>query len=167
MLKYSKIVEYFRQCPKLNQLQSIASGITVGNTVILPNGSSTVARQDGSVDTIGVYTHTVDPYLTIYQDYQINCYEYYDVKDTNPPQFNANVLTLEEVEEVCEWIDKNDDDCIFPDAGETVVAMECIPLTPQVQYIDASDNIIGYYITVRIQYINRKKKRVVEYDNAS
>lgn len=164
MLKYAKLVEYFRKCPKLNQLQSIASGITVGNTVILPNGSSNRVQQRGSIDTIDVYEHTVDPYLTVYQDYQINCYEFYDVKDTNPPQYNSNVLTLDEVNEVCEWIDKNDDNCIFPDAGETIVAMECIPFTPQVQYIDASENVIGYYITVRIHYINRKKKRVVEYD---
>lgn len=164
MLKYAKIVEYFRKCPKLNQLQSIASGITVGNTVILPNGSSNRVQQRGSIDTIDVYEHIVDPYLIVYQDYQINCYEFYDVKDTNPPQYNSNVLTLDEVNEVCEWIDKNDDDCIFPDAGETIVAMECIPFTPQVQYIDSLENVIGYYITVRIHYINRKKKRVVEYD---
>lgn len=164
MLKYAKIVEYFRKCPKLNELQSIASGITVGNTVILPSGSSTKVKQSGKIDTLEIYEHTVDPYLTVYEDYQINCYEFYDVKDTNPPQFNANVLTLEQVEEVCEWIDKNDDDCVFPEAGETVVAMECIPFTPQIQYIDDSDNIIGYYITVRIYYLNRKKKRVVEYE---
>ena len=55
-------------------------------------------------DVNGYYECTIEPYPSVYEDFQINCYEWYDVNDTSPPQFNENVLTYQEVVGVCDWI---------------------------------------------------------------
>lgn len=163
MINYKNLFDYFRQCPYLKNLKTIAGDSSQGNQVILPNGSGEMFQNNESTDTTGWYENDRKPYPSTYEDFQINCYEFYDVNETNPPQYNVNALTYEEVCSVCEWIDEQDGKENFPDVGEKVVSIECYPFVPQIQYVDPDTNTVGYYITIRIRYVNRKKRRYIEY----
>lgn len=164
MSKYSTLFEYFRNCPYLSNLMSIASNTNKGNTVILPQGASPVVQYQENFDNLGFYQCTISPYPSVYEDFQINCYEWYDVKDTNPPKLNENVLTYEEVCGVCDWVNEQNEKNNFPEIGEKIVSIECNPFVPQIRYVDPDTNTVGYFITVRLRYVNRANTKSVEYE---
>lgn len=164
MNKYTNLFEYFRQCPYLSKLMSIAGNSERGNTIILPQGASPAVQYQERFDTLGDYHCTIEPYPSIYEDFQINCYEWYDAKDSNPPFANENLLTYEEVCGVCDWIKVQNDVNNFPDIGEMIVSIECNPFVPQIRYGDPDTNTVCYFITVRLRYVNRTPRKTVEYE---
>lgn len=164
MDKYAILFEYFRQCPQLQQMMSIAAQANRGNSVILPQGASPAVQYQEKSDVNGWYECTIEPYPSVYEDFQINCYRWYDVKDTNPPSFNDNVLTYQEVCDVCNWIKEQNEANNFPDIGEMIVSIECIPLVPQIRFVNEQTNTVGYFITVRLRYVNRTPRKTVEYE---
>jgi hypothetical protein len=164
MDRYAILFEYFRQCPYLKNLMSIASEANKGNTVILPQGASPAVQYNESVDALGDYQCIIEPYPSVYEDFQINCYEWYDVNDNNPPSLNENVLTYQEVVNVCNWIKAQNEANNFPDIGEMIVSIECNPFVPQIRYVDTDTNTVGYFITVRLRYVNRIPRKTVEYE---
>ena len=143
---------------------SIASDTNRGNTVILPQGASAVVQYQEKFDTLGFYECVIEPYPSVYEDFQINCYEFYDVKDTNPPKINENVLTYEEVCAVCDWVKEQNEKNNFPEIDEKIISIECNPFVPQIRYVDPDTNTVGYFITVRIRYVNRAQRKSVEYE---
>ena len=164
MNKYAKIFDYFRQCPELKDLWSIAATEDRYIRVILPQGASPEMQYREAVDTLGNYQCDIVPYPSVYEDFQINCYEWYDVGDDNEPQRNGNVLSLEDVTKVCEWIKEQNLKNNFPDIGEKIVSIECNPFVPQIRYINPEEQIIGYFITVRLRYVNRAERKSVYYE---
>lgn len=164
MINYKNLFSYFRQCPYLSSLMSIAGEAEQGMKIILPRGSGERIRHSEKVDALGNYTNTITPYPSTYEDFQINCYEWYDVNDTSPPQLNVNTLTYEDVCGVCQWIEEQNAINNFPDVGEKIVSIECLPFVPQIQYIDANTNTVGYYISVRIRYVNDIQGKYIEYE---
>ena len=162
--KYGILFEYFRKCPYLSNLMSIASDTNRGNTVILPQCASSVMQYQENLNTLGFYECQAEPYPSVYEDFQINCYEFYDVKDNNPPIYNENVLTYEEVCGVCDWVKEQNDNNNFPEIGEKIISIECNPFVPQIRYVDADTNTVGYFITVRLRYVNRAKRKFIEYE---
>lgn len=164
MNKYGILFDYFRKCPVLSNLMSIASDTNRGNTVILPQGASPVVKYIENFDNLGFYNCTIEPYPSIYEDFQINCYEWYDVKDNNPPKFNENVLTYEQVCSVCDWVKEQNEKNNFPEIGEKIVSIECNPFVPQIRYVDPETNTVGYFITVRLRYVNKTQRKGVEYE---
>jgi hypothetical protein len=166
MSKYAKLFEYFRQCPYLSKLLSIAGESERGNTIILPQGASPSVQYQEQFDVNGYYQCIIEPYPSVYEDFQINCYEWYDVNDTNPPQFNENVLTYQEVVGVCDWVKAQNEANNFPDIGEMIISIECNPFVPQIRYVDPDTNTVGYFITVRLRYVNRTPRKTVEYEFA-
>lgn len=166
MDKYAVLFEYFRECPYLRNLMSIAGDSDRGNTVILPQGASPTVQYNEQLDVNGWYGCTIEPYPSIYEDFQINCYEWYDVNDTSAPQYNENVLTYQDVCGVCDWIREQDELGNFPDIGEKIISIECNPFVPQIRYVDENTNTVGYFVTVRLRYVNRARRRVVEYDTS-
>lgn len=159
MSKYANLFNYFRQCPYLEDLMSIAAESDQGNAVILPQGASPAVQYDEGFDVNGDYNCRIIPYPSVYEDFQINCYEPYDVNDTNPPQYNTNVLTYEDVCGVCKWIEEQSLIGNFPDIGEKVISVDVEPFVPQVRGIDPKTNTVCYFITVRIRYINPREAR--------
>ena len=163
MNKYAKIFEYFRQCPELKELWSIAATEDVGRRVILPQGASPAVQYQERFDTLGNYECTIEPYPSVYEDFQINCYEWYDVKDGSPPEKNENVLSLESVQSICDWVKAQNDANNFPEIGEQIVSIECNPFVPQIRYVNPEENTVGYFITVRLRYVNRTPRKTMEY----
>lgn len=164
MGKYAKIFEYFRQCPELSELWSIAATEDIGKRVILPQGASPAVQYQERIDVNGAYNGEIVPYPSVYEDFQINCYEWYDVKDSARPSRNENVLSLEDVQRICDWIERQNEARIFPDIGEQVVSIECIPFVPQIRYVNPQENTVGYFITVRLRYVNRRRRVSIEYN---
>lgn len=163
MGKYAKIFEYFRQCPELANLWSIAATEDIGKKVILPQGASPVVQYQEFFDAAGGYNCVIEPYPSIYEDFQINCYEWYDAKDGSAPYLNENVLSLEAVQKICDWVKEQNDANNFPNIGEQVVSIECNPFVPQIRYVNPEENTVGYFITVRLRYVNRTERKSVEY----
>lgn len=164
MSKYARIFEYFRQCPELANLWSIAATEDIGRRVILPQGASPSVQYKEFVDNLGGYNCEIIPYPSVYEDFQINCYEWYDAKDSSAPWKNENVLSLEAVQSICDWIKEQDEKGNFPDIGEKVVSMECNPFVPQIRYVNQEENTVGYFITVRLRYVNKARRKSVEYE---
>ena len=163
MSKYAKIFEYFRRCPDLANLWSIAATEDIGKRVILPQGASPAVQYQEFIDNTGGYNCEIVPYPSVYEDFQINCYEWYDVKDGSAPAHNENVLSLESVQSICEWVKEQNDKNNFPDIGEKIVSIECNPFVPQIRYVNPEENTVGYFITVRLRYVNRAQRKTVEY----
>lgn len=163
MSKYSKLFDYFRQCPQLSDLWSIAATEDIGKRVILPQGASPAVQYQEFIDNTGGYNCEIVPYYSVYEDFQINCYEWYDVKDGSPPDRNENVLSLDAVQSICDWVKKQNDAGNFPDIGEKIVSIECNPFVPQIRYVNADENTVGYFITVRLRYVNRAQRKTVIY----
>lgn len=164
MSKYAKIFEYFRQCPELANLWSIAATEDIGKRVILPQGASPAVQYQESIDNLGGYNCEIVPYPSVYEDFQINCYEWYDVKDGSAPIHNENVLSLEAVQSICDWVKEQNDNNNFPDINEKIVSIECNPFVPQIRYVNPEENTIGYFITVRLRYVNKAQRKSVEYE---
>lgn len=164
MSKYAKIFEYFRQCPELADLWSIAATEDIGKRVILPQGASPAVQYQEFVDNLGGYNCEIIPYPSIYEDFQINCYEWYDVKDGSSPQHNENVLSLEAVQSICDWVKEQNDVGNFPEINEKIVSIECNPFVPQIRYVNPEENTVGYFITVRLRYVNKAQRKTIEYE---
>ena len=164
MSKYAKIFDYFRQCPELANLWSIAATEDIGKKVILPQGASAVVQYQEFIDASGSYNCEIVPYPSVYEDFQINCYEWYDVNDDSAPIRNENVLTLEEVTSICDWVKEQNDIGNFPDINEKIVSIECNPFVPQIRYVNPEENTVGYFITVRLRYVNKAQRKTVEYE---
>lgn len=163
MLNYAKLFEWFRGCPELSELLTVAATENEGVNVIFPLGASEVRRINEYTNVNNEYVCEIIPYESVYEEFQINCYRAYDVRDETAPAQNVNVLTLSEVSRVCEWIKNKDEREEFPDADEQIVSMECVPFVPQIQYINPEEGTVGYFVTVRVRYVNRAKKREMTY----
>ena len=97
--KYVEIFNYLRQCPQLSDLWSVAGTEDIGNRVILPQGASPVYQYNEQIDIYGNYVCDIVPYPSVYEDYQINCFSYYDENDSSAPSDNVNILELQQVQE--------------------------------------------------------------------
>jgi hypothetical protein len=166
MNKYAKIFEYFRQCPELADLWSIAATEEIGKRVILPQGASPAVQYQEFFDSVGNYNCEIVPYPSVYEDFQINCYEWYDVKDGSAPEHNENVLSLEAVQSICDWVAEQNSKNNFPNIEEKIISIECNPFVPQIRYVNAEENTVGYFITIRLRYVNRSPRKTVEYELA-
>ena len=166
MSKYAKLFEYFRQCPELSDLWSIATTEERGARVILPQGASPTHQYQDGLDVYGNYQCEIVPYPSVYEDFQINCFQAYDVNDSSEPYENYNVMQLEDVEKVCQWVKEQNDKRNFPDISEKIVSIECNPFVPQIRYVNEIEKIICYFITVRLRYVNRAERKSIEYECA-
>lgn len=164
MIDCKALFDYFRQCPYLSDMMSIAAESEKGNTVVLPQGASPAVQYQEKRDILGNYECIVAPYPSVYEDFQINCYTGYYVNDTNPPKFNSNVLMYEQVCEVCRWVSEQNAKGNFPEVGERIISIECNPFVPQTRFVDEDTNTVGYFITVRVRYVNRRQRKSVYYE---
>ncbi len=164
LYRVEDLTNYLRQCPELENLLPIAGEAEEGNSIVLPQGASPDKQVNGGYDVNGNFEAEIIPYDVVYEDYHINCYKYYNPRDPKPPERNVNILTEREVKAVCEWVREQNEINNFPHIGEKVICIECNPFVPQVRYVDEANNIVCYFVTVRIYYVNLTPRKTVEYE---
>lgn len=164
MSKISEIFDFMRKCPALENLWSIGATEGSGVKVILPQGASAKVQYQEHIDMTGGYNCEIVPYPSVYEDYQINCFQTFDAKDSSRPNENLNVLNFDEVQSICDWVAEQNDCGNLPlISGKKVVSIECNPFIPQIRYVNTQENIIAYFITMRIRYVNAAQRRSIEY----
>ena len=165
MSKYTEIFGYMRTCPSLEKLWSIGATETLDRAVILPQGASPAVQYQEQLDVLGNYEAIIEPYPSVYEDYQINCFKFYDVNDSSSPSGNINVMSLDEVQAICDWVAEQNETGNLPKiTGRQVISIECNPFVPQIRYVNEQENIIAYFITVRIRYVNPTRRKTVSID---
>lgn len=165
MSKYADLFNWLRTCPALSNLWSIAAEEEIGVRVVLPQGASQSFQYRERVDTIDGYECDIIPFPSVYEDYQINCYAAYDANDSSEPEYNLNVLNIDDVQSIIDWIfDESAAGRVPEIEGEQVISVECVPRVPQIRYINAEESTIGYFITVRVRYVNKAVARSVYYE---
>lgn len=165
MSKYSDLFDFMRTCPSLQDLWSIGATENMGVSVILPQGASEVVTFEESLDVYGNYEANIVPYPSVFEDFQINCFRFYDNKDNSEPSSNINVMSLDEVQSICDWVATQNNIGNLPKFDDKkVVSIECNPFVPQIRYVNEQENIIAYFITVRVRYVNTFKQRQIEYE---
>lgn len=159
MSKYTEIFNYLQQCPQLSQLWNIYAEQADGTNVVLPFGTSRRNTLADGIDTIGGYNGEITPLSSVYEEYQINCY-----RDITANANEYNFMKLEDVQAVCDWIIEQDENGNLPQiTDKQIISIEPYPFNPQIRYIDPEKNIIAYFITVRITYVNTAQARTVEF----
>ena len=153
-----------KQCPQLAALWSIGGTETANNSVILPQGASEAVQYEEQFDNLDCYEGNIIAMPSVYEDFQINCFKFFDNKDGSDPSTNVNVLSYDKVRAVCDWVSAQDDKQNFPVIGKDVISIECVPFVPQILYVNEQENVIAYFITLRVRYVNTKRGRPVEYE---
>ena len=165
MSRLAEVFSWLRQCPQLGSLYPIAGTEEAGVSVIYPQGASARVRYDESLDVLDGYECNIVPFPSVYEDFQVNCFAAYDVRDGSEPEVNVNVLSYDEVQAVCDWIAEQDESGNLPEiTGKDVVSVECNPMVPQVRYVTEQANVVAYFITVRVRYVNTARGRSVYYE---
>jgi len=160
MGKYAEIFEWFKKCPEIKSLWCVSAEEEAGANVIFPQGASIKAMYSCERDVTGEFECSVTPYNSYYEDFQINCYRIFDSSDKSSPKENINVLSLEEVQSVCDWVENQNSENALPKlTGNPVFAVECNPSVPQIRHIDPQTGIIAYFITVRLYFVNLAEPR--------
>lgn len=166
MSEITELFDYFRQCPYLENLWSIGATEKQGISVIYPMGSSERTQKIDNVDTLGFYSCDIVPYPSIYKDFYIRCFKAYDSKDSSSPALNVNVMSYDEAQAVCDWINLQGDIGNVPQiTGQQVVTIECVPSVPQVQYVNEEESTIAYFVVARVWFVNKALGRSVEYES--
>ena len=155
MSEVTEIFEFLRSCPQLENLFSIAATADIGVKVVLPQGASPAFEYDEKIDALGNYSCDVVPYPSVYKDFEINCFKRYDFQDSNAPSDNLNVMSYDDVQQVCDWIEEQNRKRNFPKlSNKKIISIECNPSVPQIRGIDQSTDTIAYFIAIRIRYVN-------------
>ena len=160
MSKNKAIFDWLGTCPVFSSRLSFASGETGdGENVVLPFGTSERRTLTDYIDVDGYYNGTITPSPSVYEEYQVQCFRYIGAE-----QNEYNILTLDEVQSVLDWVIERDDAGDFPDIGETVISVEPLPFIPQAAGRDVETGLWKWYFTLRITYVNRVKGRCVDED---
>ena len=70
------------------------------------------------------------------------------------------MLELQEVQDICDWIAKQDDIGNLPQITDRkVVSISTEPICPQIRYVNPEENTVGYFITVRFRYVNNAERK--------
>lgn len=159
MSKYTEIFNYLQQCPQLSQLWRVYAEQNDGANVVLPYGTSSRRNLTDYRDTAGYYNGEIKPLTSVYEEYQINCY-----RAVSPNADVFNIMKLDDVQAICDWIIEQDESGNLPEiTGKQVVSIEPFPFNPQIRYIDPDSGLVAYFITVRITYVNTAQARTVEF----
>ena len=166
MSKITSLFDYMRLCPKLNKLWAIVGEAERGSQVIFPRGSSPIyGMQNERVDVVGNYEGVLAPYASIYEDFQINMYQYADPNDESDAAENVNVLSYQDVEDVCSWILSQNAKRILPVVeGLRIISIEPTGTIPTIWGADEDKQMVAYAITIRLRYVNPNPRIEVEYE---
>lgn len=166
MSKISSLFDYMRQCPQLTNLWPIVGEAEEGAQIIFPRGSSSIyAPQNEMLNVYDGYSCTLQPYPSIFEDFQIDMVQRIDPNDDTEDENNINVLSYQEVEDVCSWLLAQNAIRNLPQIeGMRVISIEPTGTAPVAWSVDEGEQIIVYAITVRLRYVNPNPRIEVEYE---
>jgi hypothetical protein len=128
-----------------------------GDNVVLPYSTSARRNLSDYIDTTGAYNMDIMPTASVYEEYQIQCYRMAYAEENA-----TNILTLDEVQGICDWVIEQDEQGNLPQiTGKQVVAVEPFPFNPQVAGRDVDSNLWKWYFTLRITYVNTAQGRSI------
>lgn len=159
MSKLTAIKDWLSECPALSNLFVITAEGLNGDNLITPFGSSGRADIDDRRDIYDTYCADIIPRASVYEEYQIDCFRY-----ANPNENEYNILTYEQVEEACRWIETQNLSRNYPAIGEKIIRVEPQPFLPQVRFKDVETNRVAYMFTLRIHYVNDMQRAYTEYE---
>lgn len=156
MSKISELFNYMRQCPQLNNLWSIIGEIEEGSQIIYPRGSSPVYEMvNEGFDVTEAYNGVMMPYPSVFEDFQINMVQTADPNDDSYEADNVNIMSYQEVEDVCKWVFEQNCRRNLPQLqGLKVISVETTGTAPVVWSSDEKNQLIVYAITLRLRYVN-------------
>lgn len=154
MDKNEAMIAYLQQCPVIANNPTyfnFAEGedntkqlVTVGNDKIVEK-----PYIDGSV--LRRYTFTIIDYRSVV----------YQALATVSGYPNENVVEMQDVQSIIDWVEKQNDARNFPDFGEDCVVDEIVSLTdtPKLNGVDHSTtpNLAKYHISIRVTYLDKSK----------
>ena len=166
MSKITDLFDYFLNCPQLHDLLAISGEASKGKEIFFPRGSSPIyATQNENIDVLGNYNGTFSPFPSLYEDWQMNLYRHADPNDETQDETNVNIEDYEDVEEICNWILRNNANRVLPKYnGEKVVAIIPTGTNPIVWDVDEAKQMITYVITIRVYFVNPNPRIEVEYE---
>lgn len=158
------IIEFLSECPELSELMSFAAVEEVGKSVIYGVGASPRRTRRAVHDVTGAVCVTVTDAAEWYKDFQINLFQPYDPNDDAPPSVNQNVLSYEQAQNVIDWINAKEDAEDYPVIPDrTVSGMETVPDVPQTAYVNDAEQVIAYYVTLRVYFVQHKRVKYRDY----
>lgn len=158
MSKNKAIFEWLKTCPTFAERLSFSGAEkNDGANVVLPFGSSSRRTLDDYIDVDGYYCGDIKPLPSVYEEYQVQCYRYVGTEEND-----YNIMTLDDVQAVCDWIVEQDEKQNFPEIGKSVIAVEPLPFVPQVAGRDSETGLWKFYFTLRVTYRNTAKGRCVD-----
>ena len=166
MSKITDLYDYFLECPYLKKLLPISAEEERGKDVFFPRGSSPIyAVTDERYDVLGNYNSTLTPYLSVYDDWQMNLYRYADPSDERQDKTNINIKKYDEVENVNKWIlEKNGNKDLPNYNGLKIFGVVPAGTMPVIWGADTERQEITYAITIRVYYVNPNKPVEVEFN---
>ena len=155
MSEITEIFDYLRECPQLKNLFSIAATSEIGVKVVLPLGASPTVEYEEIIDALGNYSCDVVPYPSVYKDFEINCFKNFDAQDSSAPANNLNVMSYDDVQAVCDWIEIQNQKRNLPKiTNKKIISVECNPSVPQIRGVEQSTGTIAYFVTIRVRFVN-------------
>lgn len=159
MSKYQEIFNWLKTCPTFaDRLYFGSAEENDGDNVVLPFGTSARRNLNDYYDTQGLYCGNIIPLPSVYEEYQVQCFRYIGAE-----QNDFNIMTLDDVQAVCDWIIEQDEQGNFPEiTGKRVISVEPFPFNPQAAGRDVETGLWKWYFTLRITYQNTAKGRCVD-----
>lgn len=158
MSKYQAILDWLKTCPAFGErLYFAGAEENDGDNVIIPFGTSARVVLNDYWDADGYYCGSITPLPSAYEEYQVQCFRYIGAEENR-----LNILTLDEVQYVCDWIIEQGEKGNFPEIGKRVVSVEPFPFNPQAAGRDVETGLWKWFFTLRITYQNTAKGRCVD-----
>lgn len=159
MSKYQEILDWLKTCPVFAERLYFASAEeNDGDNVVIPFGTSARVALNDYWDTNGYYCGSITPLPSVYEEYQVQCFRYIGAEENQ-----LNILTLDEVQYVCDWIIEQDEKRNFPRiTGKRIISVEPFPFNPQAAGRDVETGLWKYIFTLRITYQNTAKGRCAD-----
>lgn len=154
MDKHEAMIVYLQQCPVIQQNPTyfnFAEGEDNSKQLVALGNDKAVTKQyvDGSV--LRKYTFTIIDYRSVV----------YQALATVAGYPNENVVELQDVQSIIDWVEEQDDLRNYPDFGADcqIDKIESLSDTPKLNGVDHSTtpNLAKYSISIQVTYLDKSK----------
>lgn len=161
MNDFESIYEWLKACPKLERLWAVSSNLKGNENVLQPNSSANMYEVEATQYADGQTRYIFQKTKPYFFDIDIVCYRIF-YADYNP----ENIATQADVQEVCDWIIKQQNENNYPILKNGCFMVECLTPHPFMrgQYEQDGDTLatlVDYVVTVRFYTDNPATEKTV------